>query len=115
MVITVRQPVTAGVGTNPASATCQAGSGLANISLASQITGATAGGTWSQTSGTSVGTALNTSTGVFNPNGIQVGTYTFRYTVVGTSPCPNDTEDITITIQACCPPSVCLPIGVTRN
>jgi SdrD B-like domain len=112
--IIVNQPVTAGVGTNPA-AICQAGSGIANINLAAQITGATSGGTWSQTNGTTVGTALNTTTGVFNPNGIGVGTYVFRYTVVGTSPCPNDTRDITITIQACCPPSVCLPVTTTRN
>jgi SdrD B-like domain len=115
LTITVNQPVTAGVGTNPAAATCQAGSGLANINLAAQITGATVGGTWSQTSGTAVGTALNTTTGVFNPNGIAVGTYTFRYTVVGTSPCPNDTEDIMITIENCCPPSICIPVTVIRN
>ena len=115
LVITVNQPVTAGMGTNPASATCQAGSGLSNINLAGQITGATSGGTWSQTSGTAVGTALNTTTGVLNPNGIQVGSYTFRYTVTGASPCPNDTEDITIIIQNCCPPSICVPVAVTRN
>jgi hypothetical protein len=115
LTITVNQPVTAGTGTNPTTATCQAGSGLSDINLAGQITGATAGGTWSQTSGTAVGTALNTATGVFNPNGIAAGTYTFRYTVVGTSPCPNATTDITITIQNCCPPSVCLPVTVMRN
>ena len=115
LVITVNQPVTAGTGTNPASATCQAGSGLSNINLMGQITGATAGGTWSQTSGTAVGSALNAATGVLDPNGIQVGTYVFRYTVTGASPCPNDTEDITITIQNCCPPSICIPVAVTRN
>ena len=65
LTITVNQPVTAGVGTNPTTATCQAGSGLSNINLAGQITGATSGGTWSQTSGTAVGTALNTATGGF--------------------------------------------------
>lgn len=113
--ITVNQPVTAGVGTNPAAATCQAGSGLSNIDLAGQITGATSGGAWSQTSGTAVGAALNTTTGVLNPNGIQAGTYTFRYTVTGATPCPNDTEDITITIQNCCPPSVCIPVSIMRN
>ncbi len=115
LTITVNQPITAGVGTNPAAATCQSGSGLSNINLAGQITGATAGGTWSQTSGTTVGTALNTATGVFGPNGIQAGIYVFRYTVTGATPCPNDTEDISITIQNCCPPSVCIPVTILRN
>jgi hypothetical protein len=115
LMITVNQPVTAGTGTNPTTATCQAGSGLSNINLAGQITGATSGGTWSQTVGTAVGTALNTATGVFNPNGIAVGMYTFRYTVKGTAPCPDATTDITITIQNCCPPTICIPVTVTRN
>ena len=115
LTITVNQPVMAGVGTNPASATCQAGSGLSNINLAGQITGATSGGTWAQTVGTAVGTALNTATGVLNPNGLAVGTYVFRYTVKGTAPCPDDTEDITITIQNCCPPTICVPVTVVRN
>jgi hypothetical protein len=112
--ITVNQPVTAGTATNP-SAICQAGSGIANINLFNQLTSETAGGTWALFSGTAVGAALNTSTGILNPNGLPVGTYVFRYTIMGTAPCASDTRDITVTINYCCPPNICLPITVIRN
>ena len=114
IVITVNTPVTAGTGTNPGNI-CQAGSGIATVSLASQLAGATTGGTWAQQSGTAVGSALNTSTGALNVNGLAVGTYVFRYTITATAPCPSDTEDITITIEACCKPDICLPVTVVRN
>jgi hypothetical protein len=112
--ISVSPAVTAGTGTNPAPI-CQGGSGLANVDLFTQLAGEMTGGAWSQTAGASVGTALDTATGILNPNGIANGTYTFRYTVMGIAPCPNDTEDVMVTIQTCCPPKICLPITVTRN
>ena len=114
IVVTVNTPVTAGTGTNPGNI-CQAGSGIATVSLAGQLTGATTGGTWAQQSGTSVGSALNTSTGALNVNGLAVGIYVFRYTITATTPCPSDTKDITITIEACCKPDICLPVTVVRN
>jgi Domain of unknown function DUF11 len=114
IVITVNATVTAGTGTNPAN-TCQAGSGILSMDLAAQIAGETTGGTWSQPSGTSVGSALNTTTGALNLNGLAVGTYVFRYTVTATAPCPTDTEDITVIIEACCPTNICLPVMVVRN
>ena len=113
LLITVNQPVTAGSGTNPV-AYCQAGSGITNLNLFNQLTSETVGGVWSQPSGTSVGTALNTGTGILNLNGLAAGVYMFRYTVTA-APCSNDTEDITVTINACCPPSICLPINIVRN
>jgi hypothetical protein len=112
--IMVSPTVTAGTGTNPATI-CQGGSGLTTMDLFGQLTSENTGGAWSQTMGSVVSAALNTSTGVFNPNGIATGTYVFRYTVTGIAPCPNDTEDITVTIQQCCPQKLCLPITVVRN
>jgi hypothetical protein len=113
IVVNVNTPVTAGVGANPA-ALCQAGSGLSTIILSNQLTGETAGGTWSIVSGTP-GTAFNAGAGTLNPNGLPVGTYTFRYTITAIAPCPGDTEDITVTINNCCPPQICLPVTTVRN
>lgn len=114
IVVTVNSVVTAGTGTNPANI-CQAGSGIATVNLEGQIAGETTGGTWAQQSGTAVGAALNTTTGALNVNGLAVGTYVFRYTVSATAPCTPDTEDITIIIEACCKPDICLPVTVVRN
>ncbi len=113
IVVNVNTPVTAGIATNPA-ALCQAGSGLTTVNLAAQIAGETAGGTWTVTAGVP-GTAFNAGAGTLNPNGLAVGTYTFRYTVTATAPCPGDTEDVTVTINDCCPPQICLPVTTTRN
>jgi hypothetical protein len=112
--IMVSPTVTAGTATNPAPI-CQNGSGLATVDLFGQLVNEMTGGAWSQTAGTAVGTALNASTGSLNPNGLAVGTYTFTYTVTGISPCPNSTANVTITVQQCCPPKICLPIIVVRN
>jgi large repetitive protein len=114
VVVTVNSVVTAGTATNPANI-CQAGSGIANVDLAAQIASETTGGTWSQPSGTAVGSALNTTTGVLNVNGLAVGVYVFRYSVTATAPCSPDTEDVTVTIEACCPATICLPVTVVRN
>lgn len=113
IVVNVNTPVTAGVATNPA-AICQAGSGLATINLGNQIAGETLGGTWSIVSGTP-GAAFTAATGILNPNGLAAGSYTFRYTITATAPCPGDTEDVTVTINNCCPPQICLPVTTTRN
>jgi endoglucanase len=112
--IMVSPTVTAGTATNPAPI-CQNGSGLANVDLFGQLASEMTGGAWSQTAGTAVGTALNASTGSLNPNGLAVGTYTFTYTVTGISPCPNSTANVTIIVEQCCPPKICLPITVVRN
>jgi hypothetical protein len=113
IIVNVNTPVTAGTATNPAPL-CQAGSGLTTVNLANQIAGETAGGTWTVTAGVP-GSAFNAGAGTLNPNGLAVGTYTFRYTVTATAPCPGDTEDVTVTINDCCPPQICLPVTTTRN
>jgi hypothetical protein len=110
--ITVSPLVSAGTATNPAPI-CQNGSGLTNIDLLSQLAGESTGGTWSQISGTAVGAALSGS--ILNPNGLASGTYIFRYTVTGIAPCPNDTEDVTVTIQTCCPPKICVGVTAVKN
>jgi 3-dehydroquinate dehydratase len=89
-------------------------SGLASVNLLSKITGYSATtGTWTQTSGPATGASFNAAGGIFNPNGLVVGTYVFRYTLTGTYPCPSDTEDVTIIIERCCPVNICLPITYT--
>lgn len=67
-----------------------------SIVLSSLITGEVSGGTWTRTSGT--GGTFNASAGTFTP-GIGATTSTFTYTIVGTSPCPNDTSVATIIIN----------------
>ena len=105
VVITV---VTPGTATNPPNI-CY-GNIVTNLDLFGQLAGETAGGTWTQTAGTSVGAALNASTGIFNPSTIAVGSYTFRYTIA------TCTIDVVVIIENCCPPAICLPISsFTRN
>ena len=111
---TVNATVAAGTVTNPSSI-CQAGSGITTMDLTAQLAGETTGGTWAQQSGTAVGAALNTTTGALNLNGLAVGSYVFRYTVTATAPCPTVTADVTVTIGACCPVNICLPVAVVRN
>jgi hypothetical protein len=98
------------------------------IDLDSRITGEETGGTWSIQSisnytgyGTSLTTAnfpinlangngLNTSTGVLNYQGLPPATYVFRYTSGTCTP-----VDVTVVIDNCCPPQVCLPMSFIRN
>lgn len=66
------------------------------IDLFSLITGEQAGGTWTQTSGT--GGTFNSGAGTYTP-ATGATTSTFTYTLVGTSPCINDTSVATININ----------------
>jgi hypothetical protein len=115
--ITVNTVANAGtINAAPLAPICKNGSGLVPVDLFGQLTGEATGGAWSQIGTPAVGTALNVSTGFLNPNGLAAGTYTFRYTVTGLSPCPNDTEDVQLTIQQCCPvPTICLPVTIVRQ
>ena len=71
------------------------------LDLNTLIPGATAGGTWLETTGTPSG-QFNTGTGVFDGTGLPVGnSYTFTYTVTGTAPCPNAASSHTITVIDC--------------
>lgn len=93
---------------------CLNGSGLSLINLFSKYSGEDSGGTWTAIAGTP-GSNFNASAGTLNPNGLPEDTYTFRYTVAGNSPCPDDSEDWTLIIERCCPPNICLPVTTTRN
>ncbi|MEX1001053.1 MAG: PKD domain-containing protein [Crocinitomicaceae bacterium] len=63
------------------------------------LSGADAGGTWVETTGTPSG-QFTAGTGDFNTTGLPIGnSYTFEYTV-GTAPC-DDVSTVTVTIQDC--------------
>jgi hypothetical protein len=111
VLITEPPPVSAGTPTN--ATVCQAVTGRSIITLNNNITNADSGGTWAlaPTSPNPAG-AFDAIAGTFNPNGVAVGNYIFRYSV-GTAGC-GDSKDITILIQACCPPKICLPVTVQR-
>jgi hypothetical protein len=68
------------------------------INLAGLITGEDAGGTWTRLTGT--GGTFNASAGTYSP-AVGATTSTFRYTVTGTAPCPNDMSVATVTINVC--------------
>jgi len=65
------------------------------IDLASLLTGADAGGTWSQAAGTGGTFAVD----MFTPNGATPGTFTFTYTIAADGSCPEDTEDVTVIVN----------------
>jgi uncharacterized repeat protein (TIGR01451 family) len=111
--LNVNAPVNAGTAVANDSI-CLNGSGLSTINLFDKLTGEDAGGTWAVVSG-SPGSNFNAGAGTVNPNGLPVDNYVFRYTISGNPPCPNDSEDWTLTIYVCCPPQICLPISVNRN
>lgn len=68
------------------------------VTLSSLLTGADIGGTWSLVSGSPGIGSYNLSTGTINPGTAGAGTYVFRYSVTGTSPCPVSTADVTVVI-----------------
>ena len=111
--VIVNTPVNAGTAVANDSI-CIEGSGLSLINLFDKITSEDSGGTWSVVSG-SPGSNFNSAAGTLSPNGLPIDTYIFRYTITGTPPCPNDSEDWTITVYRCCPPQVCLPVTTARN
>ncbi|MFN3917255.1 MAG: PKD domain-containing protein [Flavobacteriales bacterium] len=66
------------------------------INLNNLLSGADAGGTWAETSGSG---QFNAGTGVFDGSGLNAGNYTFTYTINGTTPCVQDVANFTITIN----------------
>lgn len=68
------------------------------VSLFDRLDNEDIGGTWSVVSGGSAG--FNAQTGTFNLTSRPAGTYVFRYSFTGQSPCPDDQEDVTIKINA---------------
>jgi gliding motility-associated-like protein len=64
------------------------------------LSGQDPGGVWAETTAAPSG-QFTTATGVLDANGLTAGNYTFSYTVTGTSPCPNDVANFTITVNDC--------------
>jgi gliding motility-associated-like protein len=92
--ISVIDPSTAGV--DNTGSVCN----TTTFDVTSLLSGEDPGGVWAET--TAVPSAqFNTTTGVFDANGLTPGNYTFSYTVTGTSPCPNDEANFTITVNEC--------------
>lgn len=97
VVVTVRQPLSAGIATT-APEFCQDNS--TSVLLPGLITGANVGGVWTESSLTpSVGGAFNAGSGTFNTAGQLPGVYRFTYTVTPLMPCPIDLEDVQVTIR----------------
>ncbi|MEZ4888702.1 MAG: SdrD B-like domain-containing protein [Chitinophagales bacterium] len=87
------------------------------IDLNTALLGADAGGTWAETTGTPSG-SFNTSTAVFDADGVSEGIYTFTYTVTTLDApveCNQDVATFTVTVSYCCPPSKCGRVTITRN
>ena len=81
-------------GTNGSTTICE--TSTASINLFSLISGEDSGGTWTRISGT--GGVFNDLTGTFTP-AIGSTTSSFSYSILGTTPCPNDTSIATININ----------------
>ena len=82
-------------GSSGANATaCNEGGSIVN--LFSLLSGADTGGTWTETSMT----PSNGLTGnQFDPNGQDLGIYTFRYTVMSSNACPDDFTEVNVTVE----------------
>jgi hypothetical protein len=111
ILITEPPPVSAGTPTN--AAVCHAVTGRPTIILNNNLTNEDSGGTWALAPASpNPASAFNAIAGTFNPNSVALGSYIFRYSV-GTAMC-GDSKDITILIEACCPPKLCLPVVLQR-
>jgi len=85
------QPV---AGTDGSTTICDSDSAV--IDLFNLITGEQPGGTWTQTSGS--GGTFNPGSGTYTP-AVGATTSTFTYTLVGNTPCIDDTSIVTININ----------------
>lgn len=94
--VTVREPVFAGRDTLPLNI-C---SGIdSTILLGNFVNDEQPGGRWSEyATPPSVGGAFSSVAGRFRTRNQVSGIYRFRYVMTGTSPCPNDTSDVTVNI-----------------
>lgn len=94
MTITVNPAPNSGLD-NVASLCNSAGT---TLDLNTLLSGADAGGTWAETTGTPTG-GFTAGTGILNASGVTGGTYTFEYTTAGVAPCTNDVAVMSITIE----------------
>jgi hypothetical protein len=111
--VLITEPPILNAGTPTNATVCHAVTGRPIITLNNNLTNEDSGGNWALApSSANPASAFDPMSGTFNPNGVAIGTYIFRY-AVGTAGC-NDHKDIMILIQACCPPKICLPVTVQR-
>jgi len=90
-------PVNAGTA-NPTTSLCSIDATI--ITLQNELIGADANGTWTETStNPSTGIAFDPTTGSFNTDGQDAGTYTFEYFLAGPGSCPDDMETVTIIVE----------------
>jgi hypothetical protein len=69
------------------------------VDLNALLTGADAGGTWSEVSAVPSGAgAFQATQGVFNTVGQAPGTYIFQYKIGGQSPCPDDSTSVRVVL-----------------
>ncbi|MBK6478056.1 MAG: carboxypeptidase regulatory-like domain-containing protein [Saprospiraceae bacterium] len=88
--VVITPPVSAG--TDGMTTVCS--NSALSINLFNLITGEQSGGTWSRTSGS--GGSFTASTGTFVPTGATSSI--FRYILIGSSPCPNDTSFASVSV-----------------
>jgi uncharacterized repeat protein (TIGR01451 family) len=93
---------------------CESGNGLPMLDLTMRLKGETTGGTWSDVMGTAKN-QFDTTTGLFNPNGLLSGTYTFQYTVKDGPEEIISAEQVSITIEQCKETKVNFPTTIIRN
>jgi hypothetical protein len=105
LTITIDVTAAADAGTDESNSFCNVND---SIDLNTMMTG-DAGGTWAET--TSSG-QFNATTAYFNYTDLTPGDYYFDYVIAGTSPCPNDTAEMMITVNQ--QPNVALNITNTN-
>ena len=97
IVVSENIPVNAGTA-NPTTSLCSVDATM--INLQNELIGADANGTWAETSANpSTGISFDPTTGSFNTDGQNTGTYTFEYFLAGPGSCPDDNETVTVIVQ----------------
>ncbi|MDN3634324.1 hypothetical protein QWY85_06625 [Neolewinella lacunae] len=83
----------------------------ANYDLTALLSGADAGGTWSQTGGDMVNSSNPANV---NFSAAAPGMYTFSYTHAASGSCPAEVSVMTITIEYCCPEVPIASVGTVE-
>jgi Secretion system C-terminal sorting domain/PKD-like domain len=94
--VVLTAPVTAGVGSSVNSCANVATA----INLSTLLTGANAGGTWTETSAVPSTSGFTAGAGTFVPNTNAAATYMFTYTMTGTGGCTSSTATATVVVAA---------------
>ncbi|MFK7771466.1 MAG: gliding motility-associated C-terminal domain-containing protein [Saprospiraceae bacterium] len=112
-VVSENAPVNAGTA-NPSTSLCSVDAAM--INLQNELIGADANGIWTETSANpSSGISFDPTTGSFNTDGQDPGTYTFEYFLAGPGACPDDSEVVTIIVEQTPIAFIDLPIALDCN